>query len=1073
VALTRRSRAAAAKKVARNAAGGRTRKAPRSKRSALPAKLTRPHAGALLARQRIFSQLDAGDGHRWTWIGAPAGAGKTALASSWIELRRYACLWYQLDAGDADPATFFHYLILAGLNRAGRKRVYLPPLTPEFLPGLELYARRFFEQLFDLYAEPFVVVLDNVHDVPAAAPLTGTILAALLDSLPSQGRLICLSRIGMPPALARWSTQPGFQQLRWEDLSLTDEEALALAKTIEPTGAEVAVRCNHWVRGWITGVKLLLRTAPEEFHRLSAHEDVAAQGLFDYYAQEVVERKPSALRDFLLRAALLEEMEAGAVAAVTERHDAATVLAELYAERLFIERRMLPGGWSYQFHPLFRTFLRARLARMLTPAEIAAMRTRAAASLEAHGQLEAAAVVALECDDTALLARLILAQAPQLVADGRLSTLETWLRAVPDAVRKRDGWLLYWLGQSCALRDPLFSRTCLGQAYRRFRKSGDTPGEWLACSSLISSHFRAWGTHPEKMWQWVDAFETLRADHGGFIPTGIELQVMAHLHMMVGHCPEHPLSRHLVDRARLLAPRLTEPGERCGVGAMAVGFLTWQGDEAAARALIDELRPESIDDVRISAATITFEIWRATLLWTGSEHERCFSHLYATRERSRLAGLGFGWLISGHLATCALSAGDAILAGEALREGSRSLQPFQINDRYLMQTTKAIQLALAGERHAGAALARELLGSENMTNAPSSAAFTRSFLAVALLEDGALDEAERCCSKMLELAGRLPSDRWLFEGYMLLAGVELERGAQSAALDRLRQALRLASQRNFRGGVSLWQPIRTAKLLALALRHGIEADYVQRLIRHRKLPPPAEIGIGALWPVRLRVATLGRFGVWIDAQPLRFSQSAGRKPLEVLKALIGLGTADISLATLGASVWPELDGAAAHNACHVAIHRLRKILGDESAIRIDHGMVALNWADAWADVEAFRRLASHIRAALGGGLRLQSEMERLAGQLLQAYPGHFLPGEDRPWVIGVREQLRARFVHLAIEVAGALERAGAAEAAVALNRHGIEIDPLADRAGAQGRGAGGVSSLLRNTAGWTARGTLG
>ena len=106
------------------------------------------------------------------------------------------------------------------------------------------------------------------------------------------------------------------------------------------------------------------------------------------------------------------------------------------------------------------------------------------------------------------------------------------------------------------------------------------------------------------------------------------------------------------------------------------------------------------------------------------------------------------------LATCALSAGDAILAGEALREGSRSLQPFQINDRYLMQTTKAIQLALAGERHAGAALARELLGSENMTNAPSSAAFTRSFLAVALLEDGALDEAERCCSKMLEMCIR-------------------------------------------------------------------------------------------------------------------------------------------------------------------------------------------------------------------------------------------------------------------------------------------------------------------------------
>ena len=390
------------------------------------------------------------------------------------------------------------------------------------------------------------------------------------------------------------------------------------------------------------------------------------------------------------------------------------------------------------------------------------------------------------------------------------------------------------------------------------------------------------------------------------------------------------------------------------------------------------------------------------------------------------------------------SAGDAPGAGVLLREGLQSLRPIQIYDRYYSRAALAMQLALAGQREAGANLARELLASENMANAPSSAAFTRTFLTVALLEDGALEETERCGLEALNLAGRLPSDRWLFEAQMLLAAVELERDAEGAALDRLRTALRLASHRDFRGGVSLWQPIRTAKLLALALRHGIEADYVQRLVRHRKLAPPPKISIGALWPVRLRVVTLGRFGVWIEDQPLRVSQSAARKPLEVLKALIGLGTADISLATLGSTVWPELDGAAAHNACHVAIHRLRKILGDASAIRIDHGTVALNWADAWADVEAFRHLASHVRAALAGGLRSQPEIEGLAGQLLEAYAGHFLPGEDRPWVIGVREQLRARFVHLAIEVSAALERAGAVEAAIALNRHGIELDPLAE-----------------------------
>ena len=61
-------------------------------------------------------------------------------------------------------------------------------MTPEFLPGLDLYARRFFEQLFGLYAGPFVVVLDNLHEVAADAPLTGVLLGALLDSLPAHGQ---------------------------------------------------------------------------------------------------------------------------------------------------------------------------------------------------------------------------------------------------------------------------------------------------------------------------------------------------------------------------------------------------------------------------------------------------------------------------------------------------------------------------------------------------------------------------------------------------------------------------------------------------------------------------------------------------------------------------------------------------------------------------------------------------------------------------------------------------------------------------------------------------------------------
>jgi DNA-binding SARP family transcriptional activator len=227
------------------------------------------------------------------------------------------------------------------------------------------------------------------------------------------------------------------------------------------------------------------------------------------------------------------------------------------------------------------------------------------------------------------------------------------------------------------------------------------------------------------------------------------------------------------------------------------------------------------------------------------------------------------------------------------------------------------------------------------------------------------------------------------------------------------------------------------------LRHGIETQHVKRLIRHRRISAPEDAESAALWPVRMRLRTLGQFAIWIDDQPLTSLRQATRKPLEVLKALIGLGPTNVSLATLSAALWPELDGADAHNACHVAIHRLRKILGDESAIRINQGMVTLNEGDTWVDVEVFRRLAGRIRAALAARVS-QSELERLVEQLRDAYPGHFLPEEERSWVVSVREQLRARFVHAALDLSAALQRAGAADAAIALNRHGIELDPLTE-----------------------------
>ena len=74
------------------------------------AKLTRPRLHNAVARERLFRLLDAKRGHACVWVVGPPGAGKTTLLASYLSACAIPSLWYQLDRGDSDPATFFYYL---------------------------------------------------------------------------------------------------------------------------------------------------------------------------------------------------------------------------------------------------------------------------------------------------------------------------------------------------------------------------------------------------------------------------------------------------------------------------------------------------------------------------------------------------------------------------------------------------------------------------------------------------------------------------------------------------------------------------------------------------------------------------------------------------------------------------------------------------------------------------------------------------------------------------------------------------------------------------------------------------
>jgi DNA-binding SARP family transcriptional activator len=196
----------------------------------------------------------------------------------------------------------------------------------------------------------------------------------------------------------------------------------------------------------------------------------------------------------------------------------------------------------------------------------------------------------------------------------------------------------------------------------------------------------------------------------------------------------------------------------------------------------------------------------------------------------------------------------------------------------------------------------------------------------------------------------------------------------------------------------------------------------------RALPSPGSFVRSA----PIRIYTLGRLEIVVEGEPLRFTRSAPRKPIELLKTLLALGGRGVSQSTLCDSLWADSDAHDAYRALVTTVYRLRRLLRHKCAVSFSGARLTLDPRFCWVDAWEFERSVADL-----------SEPGRIE-QALALYRGRFLSDDEHPHAFETRTRLQRKLVRAALALGVHYETAGQFDVAISVYERALETESVSE-----------------------------
>ncbi len=772
--------------------------------------------------------------------------------------------------------------------------------------------------------------------------------------------------------------------------------------------------------------------------------------LFEYFAREVLGRADLELRNFLLLTAWLPSMTAAMARRLTGHPHVEPLLRSLSHGNFFLSRTAKRGDPRYRYHQLYRLFLLDQARSTWDPSEIGRIQRQAAAILEDAGQTDAAVALWRDAGDWDRLTDLIRGAAPDALARGRTQSLDAWLGGIPAAVVADRPWLLYWSGRARVHRDPIAARALFEQAYQGFKETRDAQGAYLAWAVVCETYWIALdGTDPLR--QWLAELDVIRARWPGFPSAEIEVRVaFGAFFALNANDPRHP-ARDRWERCLLDALDGDEPPDlRLMIANLLMFHYVWTiGDRGRAARVLDRLRVLAADPTTAPLAVVIGRIWGDFAFESvfGGSVARCLEIAEEARAMAAERGTHLYDSILWSMPSYAhLTAGSFVEARPFVGKIRGILDSTRLFDRGLIHYLQAWEAWLDGRLAEALDAARTSLALAVRFGDLHPVWQTTLGLFQIELSLGHRARALRHLAELRQWWRRVGSRIARYGWALALAQLALESGRFERCRRILRRAFAIGREEGYIG-IPWFTPETLARLCAQALEAGIEPDYARALIRKGGLTPPSGSQPTEHWPWPVRVTTFGGLSLTVDDAPVQWPRKAQHKPIDLLRTLIAHGGRRVPASWVVDELWPDAEGDAAASALKTTLHRLRRILGRDDALRLSDGQISINPDRVWVDRWALERLFQdqNEAAATPRAAPSRPELEAVSEHLFRLYTGRFLAKSDLPCAAKPRETLHRKYLRAVERLGAGFEALGMAEEAINCYEQALDMDPTAER----------------------------